>query len=190
MLSKFFFAQWNYPGKKNEWTQTVKEDLASLEITCNLSQIKKMSKESFKNFVGDKCRIAAFNHLIKLKDSHSKLKDLKYNDLCLQPYFYDGSFSSNDARLLFLFRTRMVRVYNNYKNMYADTLCPLCRDHADTQEHLLACIKLPPSTSPYIQIFGTSTAEMKSTFFALKTALTVRQKLLAVNDDGKTNNSE
>ena len=72
-----------------------------------------MSKESFKNLVGDKCKKAAFNHLMKMKDSHSKLKDLKYDDLCLQPYFYDGSFSSNDARLLFLFRTRMVRVYNN-----------------------------------------------------------------------------
>ncbi len=179
MLSQFFYAQWNYPGKRNEWTQMVKEELSSLGIPYSLSVIKCMSQYSWKNLVGNKCKKAAFDYLLNLKDSHSKLKDLSYDDLCLQSYFTDGSLNSNDARLLFLFRTRMVRVYNNYKNLYTDILCPLCRVDTDTQEHLLRCTKLPRSTCCYTDIFGTNAVMRKTTLCSLKTALSVREDLLA-----------
>ena len=51
MLSKFFYAQWKYPAKKNEWTMKVREDLKDLSIEENLEKIKKTSKYSFKTMV-------------------------------------------------------------------------------------------------------------------------------------------
>ena len=44
MLSKFFMAQWEYPGR-NDWTNQVREDLLEFGISENLRHIKSKSKQ-------------------------------------------------------------------------------------------------------------------------------------------------
>ena len=87
-----------------------------------------------------------------------------------------------DVRILFRFRTRMIRVRANYKAMYdnGDTLCPLCSTGEDTQEHLLTCKMLhkEETAGRYNDIFGSDICVMKTTFEALKVSLTDREKLL------------
>ena len=72
MLSKFFYAQWKYPSKKNEWTMKVREDLKDLSIEENLEKIKKTSKYSFKTMVKKKIVEEAFNSLMERKEKHKK----------------------------------------------------------------------------------------------------------------------
>ena len=178
MLWRFFHVQWNHPSR-NDWVLTVREDLRDLGITLNLDEIKSMSKEAFKELVKQKCSKLAFSNLLKLKSSHSKLKNLSYDNLAMQPYLVDGAFTEEDVRLIFLFRTRMIDVRNNYKNMYTDHRCPLCAIEFDTQEHLLTCPKLPVSGNIlYKDIYGSDTTRMKVTFTALKTALSSREEIL------------
>ena len=145
MLSQFFYAQWNNPCK-NDWTLTIKKDLEEFMIDSNLDLIRCQSQYQFKELVKERCHETAFQHLLALKESHSKLSGITYDDLKMQPYLQDGTFHSGDARVLFRFRTRMIRVGNNYRSMYLDhsggVLCPLCKNKEDTQEHLLECSKL------------------------------------------------
>ena len=50
----------------------------------HFDQIKEMSKNKFKKLVKTKVKQAAFNFLMNLKGSHSKLNNLKYKELKMQ----------------------------------------------------------------------------------------------------------
>ena len=182
MLSLFFFAQWRSPCK-NDWTETVKKDLAALGIALPLQAIKIHSHEQIKNLVKAKCRALAFNVLMETKSSHSKMSSLCYEDLSMRPYFTDKLLCS-DARLLFMFRTRMIKVRVNYRNSHQSNLsCPLCQAEEDTQQHLLVCPKIHTTAAlpnvEYMDIYGCDTALMKKTIQVLKEALWKREELLS-----------
>ena len=86
MLYKFFITQWNYPAKKNEWSEKVKVDLEEFGIECDLSWIKSKSKLSFKRLVKEQARELALEKLNNLKENHSKMNKLFYVDLEIQRY--------------------------------------------------------------------------------------------------------
>ena len=48
-----------------------------------------MSKYQYKKCVKDKIAKAAFKYLEGLKSKHSKIKDIKYKKLQIQPYILD-----------------------------------------------------------------------------------------------------
>ena len=80
MLHKFFMAQWENPAKR-DWTETVKEDLEKLNIKCDLSYIKQIKKEQFKEVVKRSVKLAAFNYLMDRKSKCSKMNRLEYSEL-------------------------------------------------------------------------------------------------------------
>ena len=183
MLSQFFYAQWNSPCK-NDWTVTVKNDLDEFKIEANLEVIRHMSQFQFKDLVKKRCQDTAFRHLLTLKATHSKLSNITYEAYSMQPYLFDGTFHSGDARILFRFRTRMIRVGRNYKSM-CEVVCPLCKNEEDTQEHLLMCPVLTSDTTGvrYADIFASDNMlGMKDCFEALKTALNRREDVLAAEE--------
>ena len=98
------------------------------------------SKESLKNIIDIKIAEVAFKYLHNIAKSHSKVKHEMYNDLNGMSYLNDTRFTTEQAKLLFKFRTRMFDVRNNFRNNYACTSCPLCGVKEDTQEHLLNCV--------------------------------------------------
>ena len=112
---------------------------------------------------------------------------LTYDELGLQPYFKDGVLHSGDAKTLFKFRTRMIKVRINYKNSYSDLNCPLCNIEPDSQEHLLVCCMIhTDGTLPdvnYSDIFGSETFKMKHVLDVLKTAFMAREELLKCDDE-------
>ena len=67
MLYQFFMTQWNYPCRRNEWTEQVKADLKELGIGDDLSWIMKKSKMSFKSLVKKQVRELALLKLSQKK---------------------------------------------------------------------------------------------------------------------------
>ena len=114
VLAQFFNAQWENPGK-NDWVKTVQDDIADLQINMNIQEIKLCPWSSFKYLVSEKCRAKAFKSLIDAKNCHSKMANLSYSKFEMQAYLKDGVLNCTDARLLFKFRTRMVKVGDNFK---------------------------------------------------------------------------
>ena len=158
MLAKFFTVQWKYPTKE-DWTIQVQRDLEDFEITKNLEQIKSMSKNVFKKLVKVKAKKYAFNYLLKLKSTHTKMKNITYTELKLQNYLKSDNIPVYEAKNLYQFRVRAANFRENYKNKYESesTVCPLCLNHQDTQAHCVECVdilQMLPVEGNYTDIFG------------------------------------
>ena len=139
MLSQFFYTQWNYPAKKNEWTEKVREDLEDLGIEENLENMKKMSKHTFKNLVKKRVLDKTLVDLLGKKEQHKKMKNLEYTQLEMQEYFKNKDISPTQARIIFKFRTRMEKFSENFKGGKPTQQCPVCTSSTDTQSHSFSC---------------------------------------------------
>ena len=74
-----------------------------------------------------------------MKSCHSKLGNLEYTELKMQDYLQSNSFTVEQARTVFAFRTKMANFGENYRQKEGPSLCPLCRDHLDAQELAFKC---------------------------------------------------
>ena len=185
MLSKFFVAQWEHPVS-NDWTETVKKDMEFLNIKCDRNNIKLIKKEQFKKVVKKSIQSAAFDYLIDLKESHSKMTNIQYSELKQQEYLKSSQVPAHKAKSLFKFRTRMNRVRSNFKQSHADLSCPVCLVAEDRDDHLLECIKIKENciqisqniTAKYMDIFSSSIEKMVAAVDLLDAAMKVRETIL------------
>ena len=152
-----------------------------IEIDKNFENLKKMSKESFKKLVEKKVRKAALKDLIKRKNSHSKMKNLEYSELELQPYFKSKLLFKTEAQNLFRYRTRMADFKNNFKNGNTNISCLLCPIGEDSQNHILECEvivaecpEIKMNTIQYEDIFSRDVNENKKALLALTKAVQTR----------------
>ena len=84
---------------------------------------------------------AAFEYLIKISKKHSKMTNLKYNQLSMQHYFKSKIISKFESQKLFKFRTNMEDFKENFKNGNENLVCLVCEenDKVDSQSHFLNC---------------------------------------------------
>ena len=107
-----------------------------------------MKKKEFKLYIKKKTRQLALIDLEIIKNTHSKVKDIKYRKLETQSYIKNGGFNTEEIQFLYRLRTRMMDVKQNFKNMYDNNLCRLCQNDEETQQHLLECEKLLQNCPP------------------------------------------
>ena len=130
---------------RNDWVKLIENDMKVLKIMFTLSDIKAMSKNSFKNFIKKKTREAAFEYLNILKKKHSKVKGIEYSSLETQPYFSadDCEKTITNIQDLFKIRSRMLDVKMNMKGSHQEYNCDECKiiglQNEDNQPHLLNC---------------------------------------------------
>ena len=119
----------------------MKQDLKMLNIDLSFDTIKNMTKFSFKKIVKNKIKQATFNFLMQKEEGHSKLNNLKYKELVMQPYFKSTKLNTSQVKQLFRFRTRMSNVKANFKFKYSKSgyLCPLSCGEFEDDQHLLKC---------------------------------------------------
>ena len=168
LLRKFFEAQCAHPIK-GDWVTTVRKDLESVEIRMTFEEIRRCSKDSFKETVKEAIRSTAFKSLIEAKEKHSKGKEICYDDLSLQEYLQANStLSIKEKRFAFAVRSRGLDLKNNFKIGKADLKCRLCKEHLEDQEHLLTCPALSngdqtqtSSQPPYSDMFSQNIEELK-----------------------------
>ena len=92
-----------------------------------------------------KIRKAALNYLNDRKDTHTKIKHIKYETLKCQEYLVSSMFSNTDINTLFSLRSRMIDCKVNFRNKHQDNnlKCQFCNtDSDDSQEHMLDCVSL------------------------------------------------
>ena len=115
LIYKFYKAQKLKPSK-GDWVNLVENDKQLLKINLGDEEIAKMSKFTFKKFVKKVIAEGAFAYLMKIKETHSKLKDLKYKKLEMQNYIKsDNNLTVDEKCLLFQFRVRQTDVKCDYK---------------------------------------------------------------------------
>ena len=106
-----------------DFYQQVQSDMTVLGITEHT--ILTSSKASLKDILSKNVQQEAYKHLMEKAKSHSKVKHEAYLDLNGSKYLFDHRFTSQKAKLLLVFRTRILGVRNNFRDKYSCTLCPL-----------------------------------------------------------------
>ena len=108
MLSRFFHSQWRFPIK-NDWVNQVQDDLKDFNMNHKLSELKLISKTSWKKKVKLNMKEYSLDLLNKIKGNHSKMEELFYPELRLQNYLKDMDISVPVAKNLFRWRTRTAK---------------------------------------------------------------------------------
>ena len=86
-----------------------------------------MSKNKFLKIVNKAFEMAAFQFLIKEKEtkSKSKMSKLEYVTLELQPYLKSDIIFNRTKKFVFRLRTRMVNVDNNFGKKKSCKVCAI-----------------------------------------------------------------
>ena len=145
MIYRFLKAQMENPDK-GDWILDVKKNFEELNITESVEEIHNMSKLKFQKIVKKAVRAKSFSDLLKLKDSHTKVKNINFKNFEMQKYLKTKILSNHEVKFAFHTRSRMLDVKCNYSHSYTNLSCPACRKDAenDTQTHLLKCEALLP----------------------------------------------
>ena len=109
----------------------------------NDETIKMNHTNSYKQFIKSKIRMRALKYLKSFQQTHSKVKEIVYEKLEVQPYLTSPLFSNDEVNLLHRLRSRMTECKANFKQKYVNNLkCRLCNLEAEDQQHLLHCVEL------------------------------------------------
>ena len=90
-----------------DFSELVRKDLEMIEFPPNLEKVRKYDQISFKKLVKDRIRSKAFKYLKERQNSHSKISNIKYEDLQAQSYLSSPLFTNNESKLISLLRSRM-----------------------------------------------------------------------------------
>ena len=186
MMYKVFTATCEHPIK-NDFVLTCQKYLECLNIKLTFKEIKEMSEYSFKKFVKEQTKEAAFKYLIGLKNKpgkHTKMANLDYSDLCIQEYLLDGNSNTEISKIIFKARGRNLDIKEHKRWKYGDDLCLGCNENIETENELLSCSGFCESNETenadisYSLVFGKSVSEMIKVATVIRKRLKVRQKLL------------
>ena len=127
-----------------------------------------MKKEDLKVLVKDASETKALEYHNKVKAKHSKVRHIQHSKWEMQGYLQPNKeyLAIQEAKFIFLLRTRMLDVKVNFENNYRDKSCPNCETSDDTQLHLLECVKLIDGTTltnsipVYNDLFGENIEKM------------------------------
>ena len=177
---------------KGDWILQVLDDLKLVGITLNFNEIKKMKKHSFKNMVKEKVKMASLRYLNLLKAKHSKMDNLTYTQLHIQPYLTSSKIYPQLAKYVFKWRTRMEKFKINFRNGSDSIQCPLGCLHDDSQQNILNCDVIKSSTPDlktskvnYMDIFSRNPLKIKATIDTLVKAYKIRETILETRTGGQ-----
>ena len=86
----------------------------------DFEEIEQLSEEQFKKLVNDAIEKYAFEYLLALKNSHSKVKDIHFKSLEMQEYMKPSDLGNQQVKFIFQARTRMLNPKANYNNENKD----------------------------------------------------------------------
>ena len=112
---------------KGDFVQLIKDDFEAIGVPINYELFKQLPADVYKQFVKNKVRSAALEHLLQIKENHSKVKNIKYTDLQTQPYLLSDLFSNKDTEMLFNLRAKTDKNFKeNFPSLNMGKVnCPL-----------------------------------------------------------------
>ena len=126
LIHSFFQSQQKSP-LKGDWCLNIQEDLSDFQIQhLSYDDIQHMSKLDFKTLINNSATKYAFKYLVALQKSMTKICQIKYTRLEIQPYLSSPIFSNREIEFLFQAKSRMLNFRTNYRGSYSDVRCPLC----------------------------------------------------------------
>ena len=145
IILKFFNAQLKN-RKPKDWISSVFRDLKELKIEKTIEEIKEMKKTTLKRIMNKVIVNKAFERLLCLKESHSKVKHLVYTNLRMQNYLKPGrvKITHSEIEAIFKLRSRVIDVKINFRGKYENIECRSCENEKEeeSQKHVYECWNL------------------------------------------------
>ena len=169
LLSKVYQAMRDKPVK-GDWIELLEADLVKIEMTIEHEVlVKQTKKEHFKDLVKERMMKHMFKEMEKAKSKHNKVKEVVHK-ITGKPetYLTTDKITSKASSLLFNLRSKCAKGFKeNFKALYPDNLCTLCKDHIDSQELALSCVKVTQTLNvgeqKYEDLFGSLEAQIEIT---------------------------
>ena len=124
---------------KNDFVQTCKKYLKTLDIQLSFEEIESLSNFRFKKLLKEKSRVAGFNYLNSEKRKQSKIMNIHYEKLEIQEYLLSGDRNINISKLIFKARGNTLDIKTQKKWKYSDKLCSGCEVNDETGDEILHC---------------------------------------------------
>ena len=146
---------------KGDFVELLKQDFKTINVEQNDSDIIAASTMEYKKIIKSNIKSAAFKYLRKLQESHSKIKEIKYENLETQPYMVSPLFSNEEVNMLHALRSRSTDCKANFNQKYiqSNLLCPLCKTETEDQQHLMKCSVLMSNFKSHEMVDGTAEYE-------------------------------
>ena len=141
----FKFLQTQLKNKKpKDWITQVLRDIDDLKMDLSLDEIKEMKKSKLKSLLNKAVMDNAFEELIKVKQSHSKVMKVKHFKLEMQKYLKPSIIKINqeEAQMIFKLRSRVTDVKINQRGKYEEYKCEVCKEEEESQKHIMECKEL------------------------------------------------
>jgi hypothetical protein len=105
----------------NDFVKTCKKYLKKLDINLTLEQIGLLSSLSITK-LKEKTADAAFKYLLEIKNTQTKISNIKYDNLEMQQYLVDGNRNTEISKFIFKARSLTLNLKNQKSWKYLDTL--------------------------------------------------------------------
>ena len=89
--------------------------------------------------------VATFTKLENIKQTHSKVRNLKHIRLEMQDYLMPNeanNMKKEDAQIIFQIRSKVMNLKMNMKGKFEKFECSICFIEEETQEHVYLCEKI------------------------------------------------
>merc|ERR1712127_37525 len=103
---------------KGDWYRLHMKDFEFIGITMDESEILSTSKELYKKKIKALVRKAAFQYFTEQKVKHTKVRNIEYSSLSIQPYLTSKLFSTSERSLLYNLRSNCHPAKYNFKKMH------------------------------------------------------------------------
>ena len=107
-LTRLIYEAQKVDSVAGDYCKLVYEDFNNMNIHITEDHIVSMGG-SYKLFIKEKVKKAAFVYLSQKQKEHSKIKEILYEDLKVQPYLVSPIFSKHEISTLFSLRSRTLR---------------------------------------------------------------------------------
>ena len=115
--------------KSKDWISQVITDLKLLGLDLTVDSIKNMKKTRLKIIVNQAIKEKTFRDLVKKKESHSKVMNIRHERLEMQGYLKPNNLKmkTEEAQEIFKMRCRVTDVKTNFKAKYESFECEVCK---------------------------------------------------------------
>ena len=122
---------------KGDWYRLLLKDFEFLGITMDESEILNTPKHIYKKKIKELVRKAGFLYLTEQKLSHTKVRNIQYSNLSIQPYLTSKLFNSEETSLLYNLRSHCHPSKRNFRKMYKNDLkCRMGCNDIEDQIHI------------------------------------------------------
>ena len=123
------FKTQNKYRSKSYWVTTVEENSKYLGLDVTFESIRKLSNTKWKNIVQNIIIMKTFTKLENIKQTHSKVRNLKHTRLEMQDYLMPNEVNNmkkEDAQIIFQIKSKVMNLKMNMKGKFEKFECSIC----------------------------------------------------------------